>query len=228
VSGHEAGGGGRRMRPLRHALRAPGWLGRNRWGLVTLPLAAVAALVASSDRVALYFWDQEPRLARTAQQGQWVDFRDPYTDSDGEHLREVRVRLDAVAPASQPWESTGSMDLPPGSKALSVQLSMAAAPEVPLSVCKLVLRDADGTRYEYLPAYAGMTQPVSPCVPPTAPGPFPALGELDEGRSPSEEPARPATWQVAPVIVVPADATITEVNLWWELPDYVAMKVAGG
>lgn len=214
-------------RPQRHALRGSGWSRRNRWGLATLPLAVVAALVASSDRVQLYFWEEGLRRPQSAVQGSWVDFRDTYTDAEGEHVREVRVRLDGVEPATTPWESTEPVELPPGTRALTVRLSLTAGPDLPLSVCSLAVRDADGTRYDYLSGVAGMAQPVSPCVPPDAPGPFPAMGDLDlKGAAGDDEPRRPASWTVAPVIVVPDDAEISEVVLWWEMPDYVALTVS--
>jgi hypothetical protein len=40
---------------VRHARYPPSWWRHNRWGLLLLPLALLAALVGSSDRVHLYF-----------------------------------------------------------------------------------------------------------------------------------------------------------------------------
>jgi hypothetical protein len=59
-------------------------------------------------------------------------------------------------------------------------------------------------------------------VPPDASGPGYELGlQPDPNAAP-----RPAQWSVAPVVVVPTGVTITEVDLWWDMPDYVALAVS--
>ena len=211
---------------IRHALHTPSWTRRNRWGLVALPLALVTALAASSDRVRLYFWDEGLRQAQRAEQGAWLDFRNTYSDSEGEHPLAVKVRLDGVRPATALWRSASPLELAPGTQALEVELSLEADPRLPLSICKLAVRDAGGTRYDYLSPIGG-SQPFSPCVPPDAPGPQRALGELDEGRDISGEPVRPESWTVKPVIVLPAGVEVSDVVLWWDQPDYAALSVSG-
>jgi hypothetical protein len=213
-------------RPLRHAMYRPGWARRNLWGLLALPLAVVAALSASSDRVQLYFWEEGLRQPTSGRAGQWVSYQETYTDSEGEHQRALRVRLDSVTATTLPWQSRSPLSLPPGTKALAVTLSLQADPALPLTVCNLALRDAAGNRYEYLRTFGGADQPVSPCVPPEAPGPSVQMGELGGGLDP-DEPPRPASWTVSPVIVVPAGVTVTEVALWWQRPGYVALAVSG-
>jgi hypothetical protein len=210
--------------PLRHAIHAPGWGLRNLWGLLALPLATAAALVASSDRVQLYFWEEGLRRPTSGPSGQWVSFQDSYTDSNGDHQRLVRVRLDTVRPTTTPWLSSSPLQLPPGTRALAVTLSLEADPNLPLSVCSLAIRDADGNRYDYLRAFGGMDQPTSPCVPSDAPGPNAAMGEFGGGADPEDKP-RPARWTVSPVIVLPAGVTPTEVDLWWEMPKYVSLAI---
>jgi hypothetical protein len=212
------------MAPLRHASHRPGWGRANRWGLLALPLAIVAALGASSDRVQLYFWEKGLRHPTSGVAAQWVSFRDQYSDSNGDHQRLVRVRLDAVRPATEPWSSTSALQLPPGSKAVAVTLSLQADSKLPLSVCSLALRDAAGNRYDYQRSFG--EQPTSPCVPPDARGPDAAMGEFGGGADP-DDPPRPAQWTVSPVIVVPASVTPTEVDLWWEMPDYVSFAISG-
>jgi hypothetical protein len=212
------------MTPLRHALRRPGWSRRNRWGLLVLPLATAAALAGSSDRVQLYFWEGGLHHATAGPAGQWVSFHDSYTDSNGPHERRVRVRLDSVRPATTPWHTTDPLRLGPGSTALAVTLTLEADVDLPLSVCSLGLRDGAGTRYDYLPGVGDANQPVSPCVPPDAPGPDTAMGDLTAAPDPDSAP-RPRTWSVSPVIVVPAGVKISEVDLWWQLPNYVALAV---
>lgn len=209
---------------IRHSLHNPSWTRRNRWGLLALPLALAAALAASSDRVELYFWDEGLRRPQHAAQGAWLDFRDTYSDSEGKHPLRVRVRLDGVRPATSLWTSTSPLDLPPGTQALEVDLSLAADPGLPLSICRLAVRDAAGTRYDYLGTIGG-GQPFSPCVPPDAPGPQRALGELDKGLDTSGDPVRPESWTVKPVITLPAGVQVSDVVLWWDQPDYAALSV---
>jgi hypothetical protein len=210
---------------IRHALYAPGWTRRNRWGLLALPFALAAALVASSDRVQLYFWDEGLHQPQGAAQGAWLAYGAAYHASEGEHPLKVRIRLDSVAPATTGWTSTTPLDLPPGTKAVAVSLSLEADPQLPLSVCRLAVRDTAGNRYDYQTSVGG-SQPLSPCVPPDAPGPFAKLGELDKGRDTSGEPVRPRSWTVSPVIMLPAGADVEDVVLWWELPDYASLAVS--
>ncbi len=211
---------------VRHARYRPTWWRHNRWGLLVLPLALVAALAGSSDRVQLYFWDEGLHHPTTATGGHWVDFHDTYSDSNGSHERRVRVRLDSVRPATTGWQSSDPLPVPPGSRALAVTLSLDADPDLPLSVCNLGLRGRDGTRYDYLPGLGGASQPVSPCVPPDAQGPYPAMGDLTLAPDPDQKP-RPRSWTVSPVVIVPAGATISDVDLWWQMPNYVALAVSG-
>jgi hypothetical protein len=212
--------------PLRHALRRVGWSRRNLWGLMVLPLAAAAALGASSDRVKLYFWEEGLHHPTSGVEHLWVSVHDSYPDSDGDHRRSVRVRLDSLQSTTVPWQSTDPFTLAPGTSALKVTLDLAADSRLPLKTCGLALRDSHGNRYDYRFDMAGVNQPVSPCVPPNSPGPDPALGDLKLAPDPSEQP-RPAGWTVSPVIVVPANVTVTEVDLWWQMPDYVAVAVTG-
>ena len=177
---------------IRHALHRPGWTRRNRWGLLALPLALAAALAASSDRVKLYFWDEGLRQPQRAAQGDVAGLpATRYTrqrgraPAQGEGAAGRRaagghaVAVDVAARSCRParrrsrWSS-----------------AWRPTPDLPLSACRLAVRDAEGTRYDYL-AELGSAQPFSPCVPPDAPGPNRALGELDEGRDTSDEPARP-------------------------------------
>jgi hypothetical protein len=210
--------------PLRHALHRLTWSRRNRWGLVALPLALAAALVGSSDRVQLYFWETGLHRATHGPGGQWVSFRDTYTDSNGPHARRLRVRLDSVRPVGRPWNARDPFELGPGSTAMAVTLTLEADPGLPLSVCHLALRDVTGTRYDYLFGAGGVNQPVSPCVPQDAAGPDEAMGDLPPREDPDARP-RPRTWTVSPVIIVPTGAKLTEVDLWWRMPRYLALAV---
>ena len=198
------------------------WWRRNRWPLIALLPALALALLASSDRVSAYYWSADLRDARPGAQGEWVEHRDRVVDISGERPIELAVRLDGVATTDTAWESSSDLVLPPGARAVRVDLTLRADPDEPLLVCSLAVRDAEGTRYDYDAFAAGGTQPVSPCVPPEAPGPWP---ETDYTENDPLAPRRPAEWTVAPVVVVPADVEITEVLLWWGPPTYLELSV---
>ena len=199
------------------------WWRRNRWALLGLPLALAAALVASSDRVSTYFWDVGLHTADRAPAGVWLEHRDlVFSDASGEAGElpiEVGLRLDGLTETTQGWEAD-SLVLPAGTRAIRVDLTLRADPDEPVRTCFLALRDADGTRYDYAWDAAGAYQPSSPCVPLLTPGPWAAFG----GDTGVEDP-RPAEWSVAPVVVVPDDAEIVEVLIWWQMPAYVALSV---
>ena len=87
------------------------------------------------------------------------------------------------------------------------------------------MRDAAGTRYDYVSNGWGALQPVVPCVPEDTPGPWPSLGDLDDVLADPDAPPRPATWSVSPVVVVPEGVEVADVVLWWQKPQYVLLEV---
>lgn len=198
------------------------WWRRNRWALIALLPALALALLASSDRVSALYWSADLHDARRGTQGEWLDHHDLLATASGDRPVDVAVRLDGVTRTDTGWESSSDLVLPPGTRAVRVDLTLRADPDEPLRGCTLAVRDADGTRYDYDWAAAGGTQPSSPCVPAGAPGPWPEFEGLES--SPDELP-RPAEWHVAPVVVVPRDVEITEVLLWWEVPTYLELSV---
>ncbi|MBB2921135.1 hypothetical protein [Cellulomonas cellasea] len=205
-----------------------GWWRRNRWALAALPVALVAALAASSDRVASYYWHAGLHDARTAGHGEWLELHDEYTDAQGTHERVVRVRLDRTAALTPAALRQAGVEVPRGARAVQVTLSLEADPDLPLALCRLALRDADGTRYDYEGPDAGevtTARPISPCVPGDTPGPSESVGRLDALLSADERDPRPRSWTVEPVVVVPDDARVDEVLLWWREPVYVALDV---
>ena len=198
------------------------WWQRNRWALVALLPALALALVASSDRVSTYYWSADLHDARPGARGAWLEHRDRVNEVSGERAITLGVRLDGVHRTDAGWESIVPLSLPPGTRAVRVDLTLRADPDEPMRTCQLAVRDADGTRYDYDWAAAGGSQPVSPCVPPEAPGPFPEM----QGIAPDpEELERPPEWRVAPVLIVPQDVEITEVLLWWAPPTYLELSV---
>lgn len=207
-----------------HAPAPRRWWRRNGVALAVLPLALVAALLASSDRVYSWWWTQGLHRATTADPGQALVFRDVLDDADGAHPFEVTLRLDGLAETTTGWEQDVPLDLPPGTRAVRVDLAFAADPDVPLRVCQLAIRGTDGQRYDYDSQAAGAYQPSSACVPPATPGPWPASDLIDSATDPAEGP-RPEQWDVSPVIVLPQDVVPASVLVWWAAPDYAELPV---
>ncbi|ADG74014.1 hypothetical protein Cfla_1110 [Cellulomonas flavigena DSM 20109] len=206
--------------------RADGWWRRNRWALAALPLALALTIASAGDRVRTMWWEQDLRRPTTAAPGATAAFHQVVRDGLGStYPIDVQVRLDEVGDARS---LPDGLDPPPGTRAVQVDLTLAAEPDVSLVGCHLAVRDAAGTRYDYVSNGWGAWQPTSPCVPEDATGPWPSLGDdLDDALSAPEgsETPRPATWSVSPVLVVPADVEVTDVVLWWQMPQHVLLEV---
>lgn len=200
-----------------------GWWRRNRWALAALPVALVLTVVASGDRVRTLWWEQDLRRPVTAQPGETAELRQQVRDGLGGTLPvDVQIRLDGVdTPATLPEDLT----LPAGTRAVQVDLTLSADPDVVLTGCSLAVRDATGTRYAYVASGWGALQPTVPCVPEGTPGPWPSLGDLDEQLADADAPPRPGTWSVSPVVVVPEGVEVADVVLWWQMPQYVELEV---
>ena len=212
--------------PSPDATSARSWWRRNRWALVALPLALALMAAASADRVRSLWWEQGLHSPTTADRGEAVTFHQDVRDGlGGTRPVDVEVRLDAVVDATA---LPDGLVVPAGARAVEVEMTLSADPDVVLRGCSLAVRDADGTRYDYVADGWGATQPASPCVPADAPGPAPSLGDLDDVLTPDSTPQRPATWTVSPVVVLPADVQVSDVVLWWQLPQHVVLSPARG
>lgn len=205
--------------------RLGSWARRNRWGLALLPLAVVAVLAASSDRIDAYYLMANPIRASVAEPGEELTFQTRTVDGDGSHDLSVDLRLAGTTPTSELWGGD-SIELPESAELVRVDLTLGAPPESILLGCRMAVVDTEGRRYDYqnLPIGGG-SQPVSPCVPEDTPGPRPSLGALGGGGlEPGEEP-RPERWSVGPVFIVPTGTEIESVLVWWDLPDYAELRV---
>ncbi|WP_421741270.1 hypothetical protein [Cellulomonas sp.] len=195
---------------------SPSWWRRNRWALVALPVALALALVAAGDRVRTLWWEQDLRRPTTVAAGETAEFHQRVYDGDGGTLPvDVEVRLDGVGEVTTLPED---MELPAGTRAVQVDLTLSADPDVVLTGCSLAVRDAAGTRYGYDAGGWGAAQSPMPCVPEDTPGPW-AFADPDDL-------PRPATWSVSPVVVVPDGVEITDVALWWQMPRYVLLQAS--
>ena len=204
---------------------APGWWRRNRWALLALPFALVLALVAAGDRVNTLWWQQDLRRPVTAGTDGAVELHQRIYDGQGGTLPiDVQVRLDGV---DDPTTLPDRMTLPPGTRAVQVDLTLSADPDVVLRGCSLAVRDADGTRYDYIPSGWGASQSAFHCVSKDAPGPRPPMGDLDDVVTDRDALPRPQTWSVSRVVVLPDEVQVAEVVLWWQKPYYVLLEVPG-
>ena len=201
------------------------WTRRNRWGLLALPLLAALVFAGNGIRLDDYWWNLEPRNATTADKGEWVTFRQDFHDAAGDATRTVKVRLDGIREVTSiPQSFDKTEPVPGGVRALEVDLSFAAKPDQYLRVCQLALRGKDGERYQFASSVGLVTQMnVNPCVPDDQPGPASAIFKGDNRQVPEGE-ERPETWELHPIVFVPKDADITQVLLWWELPDYLQLS----
>lgn len=208
-----------------HGSTGSGWWRRNRWALVTLPVALALMVVASADRVRTLWWEQGLHDATAAAPGQSVTYHQDVRDGlGGTRALDVQMRLDGVTDA---MPLPRGLVVPDGARAWQVELTLDADPDVVLRGCSLAVRDRDGTRYDYVASGWGGSQAPSPCVPADAPGPAPSLGDLDDELTADTTPDRPLTWSVSPVVVVPEDVEIADVVIWWQLPQHVRLPVEG-
>jgi hypothetical protein len=205
------------------------WFRRNRWGLLALPVTAALAVGANAQRLHDYWWDQDLRhAAATGGQSEWVTWSDSCSDATGDGTRTFRVKVtDAVSTADAgPSADAADLDLPSDLTGWRITMDFEAAPDQVLFGCQLALLDDNGNRYMYRAIVNDLNQDIWPCVPEDHPGPRPSI-TAGEPRTmmPGEE--RPAQWTTRPVVVVPRGATITQVLLWWEQPDYLAVRLKG-
>jgi hypothetical protein len=203
-------------------------LRRNRWGLLALPVAAVLAVGVNSQRLQDYWWDRDLRhAAATGGQNEWVTWSDSFSDATGEATRTFRVKVTGAEPtdiaeaASEPEE----LELPSDVTGMRIEMEFEAAPDQVLFGCRLALLDDDGNRYVYRPGLGGVMQDSWPCVPGDHPGPQPSINAGEPRKVLLAGGERPPQWRTRPVVVVPRNAKITQVLLWWEQPDYLAVEL---
>jgi len=202
-----------------------GWWRENRWWLPGLPLAAVAMAVASGYQLEDYWWDKGlHHESAAADQGRAVTVTQDYTDYLGTTSRTYEVRLTGLDETDEVTTELFEGPRPPGEgqQALVAHLEWAAEPDQALRACEMALVDSDGRRYDIVG-----TPPDDACTPEGRGGPNVPFAEGQErGTIPAGEDQRPPTWSTDPVFLVPDGVEITQVLVWWQLPDYVRLNVA--
>jgi hypothetical protein len=201
------------------------WLRRNRWGLLALPVTAALAVGANAQRLHDYWWDQDLRLAgATGSQREWVQWTDSFSDAAGDGTRTFHVKVTGSEPIDATSAESADLELPSDLTGWRVTLEFEAAPDQVLFGCRLALVDENGNRYLFRAIVNNLMQDMHPCVPDDNPGPQPSI-TAGEPRTVVYGGERPRQWTTRPVVVVPRTAKITEVLLWWEQPDYLAVRL---
>jgi hypothetical protein len=197
------------------------WWRENRWWLAVLPLALAAVAAASSYNVKPFWYDNGLRREiGSAPQGTVARVTQSYEDALGPTSRTFEVELSAVRTVPlypYPLDDPG---LPPdGVDAVAVHLNWKAEPDQVLRACMVSLVDDEGRRYDVdMFASAG-------CVPDDHGGPTHPAKDGQRGVVPDGED-RPPAWTTAPIALVPEGRTITQVWVWWDLPEYVSLSVS--
>ena len=148
--------------------------------------------------------------------GTFATLAEDFRDGQGDTRRSVQVSLVDVTPST--GGPDGSLTLR-GTDAYAVRLDFRAAPDQELRPCKVALIGADGQRYDV------PMQPASPCLPQDHPGPEASIvqGQPRGVVTPGEE--RPASWQVAPIVVTDEGARPVAVRVWFSFPRYVELRL---
>lgn len=198
------------------------WWRTNRWWLAAIPFALVATLGASAYNVEEWWYDAglHHRLA-TGDQGTPLSITQHFEDDAGETSRTYSVELVSVTPTSLYPYQDGADRPPEGVQAYRVDLDWAADPDELLRGCTVALFDDQGRQYA-----ADGSDNYSICVPFGHEGPreADAFG-TERGTLPDGED-RPPTWSTSPIVLVPEGRTITQVRVWWQLPDYVLLRAS--
>lgn len=177
----------------------PTWWRSNKWGVILLIPALLAAVASASFRlVNLYLpWTYTTAHAPT-------DFHQVYA-VDG---KEEHVRVSVTAIEVSKLKDTGTETSFPNAQPWRVTLGFTAPPESSLSSgCTLVLHDAAGREFTPLGALSatGSWGPTAHCTP------------LDD--------PRPGSWQVTLLFVTPRDAQPDWLQLGWYTPDYIRLPL---
>ena len=211
----------------------PGPLGLRRRTVLTvaaIPLALVAAMGASSQRLVDRWWPSFPHDRLPAAADGSVHLRDTLTDARGTHPREVTMRLVSLESVTDYREGPGAasqpVTLPQGQVMWRLSVHFEADPDTVLGACFVKVRDAAGR--EYSPGVARAVKDVlayTSCTPPGAPGPMPALSEDEPATAAS--PARPAGYDRWYPVILPSGVRPTAVRVWFDTPRYAEFPVTG-
>ncbi|HUP99477.1 MAG TPA: hypothetical protein VM093_03370 [Aeromicrobium sp.] len=193
-----------------HTAAARGWLRRNRWWLIALPLALAVALASAAYRVNDFWWENGwHRADATVDQGTFVTTRATvYSFDDKPRRVGLRVRLGEVTRTGEMRNPLGeALPLPPSATGVRLRLDFEAVKGKPAPYCTVYVVDTGGSRYEAQPLDSGS----NPCPPP--------------GGSP-EDSSAPKTWSRIVAAAVPKRAKVEYVWVGVSWPDYVRFRIS--
>lgn len=189
--------------------RRSGWLRRNRWWLLTLPVALGLALASAAYRVNDFWYENGwHRVDATVDQGKFVTTHATvYSFDEKPKPTDLRVRLASVRRGGGLQDDLGSgLDMPPNVVGVQLRLDFQAVKGQPAPYCTVFVVDAHGNRYSVSSADGG----TNPC-------PQPGFMSGDTNA--------PKRWSRAVVAAVPKHATVEYVWVGVTWPDYVRFKL---
>jgi len=167
-----------------------GWWRRNRWGLVALLPALVAAMGVNLSSAYEMYWKSQPREPVAVGDGGWVAFAG------------ARMRLVDLALADDLKDSYSNPVTPPeGTRVWRARIAFDAPQPEPLAGCELLLEDDAGRTYEATPRdVPRVSLPFPSCKPDTSASKTTA----------TPTPATSAPTSSAPATIAPATVTSYE------------------
>jgi len=200
-----------------------GWWRENRFWLPAVPLALAAVLAATSYNVRDYWYDEGLRHeVATASLGERISVTDDYDDALGETSRTFSVRLERLQETdTYPFDLEDGPP-PAGTRVLKAVLDWAADPDQVLQGCTVALVDSSGRRYERVDSFSQTNM----CVRYGHEGPDAPDAEGEVRGTVEDGAERAPTWTTRSSFLVPDGVRITQVLVWWERPDYVALSVS--
>lgn len=198
----------------------PGWWRRNRGWLLAVPLAIAVFVIGSASRLHEFWWAAGPHeQVASGRLGEVIAVEINGAPRFDEPPKQFQLALTALEDDAAWIDSfTEEPVVPPdGVRAVAARLDFADAEPADLASCTVALLDADGNRYL---VDDGNTDHIYQCVPEEV---SELLGDQETG----DDVRLPASWSTAPVFLVPEDARITTLQLYWEtaLPEYVELEL---
>jgi hypothetical protein len=179
-----------------------GWWRRNRWGLIAIVPALIAAAAVDLGDAYHRFWRSQPRRPVTPAADGWVSF------AGG------RVRLGELAPATDlRARDGGAFEPPAGVRVWRAEIVVDASARDAFDGCRLLLEDDAGRTFDAGPAELRAARiPTASCTAPRTP--LPASGQT--------------TFQTMATFALPASARPVAVRLILikQLPAYA--RLLGG
>ena len=210
-----------------------GWLRRNRWGLMLLPVVLIASAGAASSRLEDYWWDKGMRGAQHPDSSGVVHYDDGYDDGFVSYPIKADISLASFEQVDSLPAYTGTeripATVPTGGVLWAVTLHFAVDPSIVMRGCNVAIMGEDGSRYDadtgdYHSTGEG---PIYFCAPNDSPGPQVQVGST-EGPVADTTPgttARPPTYDTVVYVVTPRTAKPRSVRVWFSNPTYAELPI---